>query len=494
MVDAVPAGSWPFTPAPFYQPEAANTSTQGFLPYPPKDFRPVLDGVSEWSAPYPSLSGQYLHVYPRPSFYNSAVCSSRDPQLPPPEQPRDRSQRVPPPAGFYGHLSNASPLVTPAEVPPHVSHSLSPPHANVSSHPVTQVQLSSAGTQVDEGGATSLQLRGEESVQATTQQGARQSGSEDEDVPGAVRQEALGTSDDTIGIKWLAEASLAPATRRCYQGAWERWLGYQASFNSSISGQIPSITGFMWNQYNEGVSKARMGSLLAGISFMARLNGTQDPTKSFIISKALKGWSRMQPMKNDTRRPIDGQILARLVEVLQKLAIDDYEALLFGLAFSVAYHGAFRISELVARSKNDVGGALLSRNVILQPNVMRCKIVKSKTDQLGRGHWLTITEQQGAVICPVIMANKFASLRPTGEGVWLTHMDKTPLTKFQFNALLKRALGEIGLNPADYGTHSFRIGAATAAAVGGASVPEIQALGRWRSQAYKKYIRPYKEP
>ncbi|XP_075037456.1 uncharacterized protein LOC142098514 [Mixophyes fleayi] len=233
---SVPAGSWPFTPAPCNQPGSASTSTQGFLPYPPKDFRPVLDGGSEWSAPYPSLSGQYLHVYPRPSFYNSAVCSSRDPQLPPPEQLRDRSQRVPPPAGFYGHLTNAPPLVTPAGVPPHISHSLSPPRANVSSHPVTQVQLSSAGTQMDEGGATSLQLRGEESVQATTQQGARQSGSEDEDVTGAVRQEALGTSGSTVTttrvwvvghsfIFWAAKHRLADRRFGFKHPVDIRWLG-----------------------------------------------------------------------------------------------------------------------------------------------------------------------------------------------------------------------------------------------------------------------------
>ncbi len=35
--------------------------------------------------------------------------------------------------------------------------------------------------------------------------------------------------------------------------------------------------------------------------------------------------------------------------------------------------------------------------------------------------------------------------------------------------------------------HSFRIGAATAAAAGDAS--EVKALGRWRSREYKSYIR-----
>jgi hypothetical protein len=37
--------------------------------------------------------------------------------------------------------------------------------------------------------------------------------------------------------------------------------------------------------------------------------------------------------------------------------------------------------------------------------------------------------------------------------------------------------------------HSFRIGAATAAAIQGASDEDIQRMGRWKSQAFKRYIR-----
>ncbi|XP_075071361.1 uncharacterized protein LOC142160342 [Mixophyes fleayi] len=452
------AGSCPHRPPLPNQPGGGVPANYGSLPYPPREYGSSPEEDSIWLAPYPSLSGRYIHVHPRPYIYNAAGGGSH-----------------PPP-----------PLVE------QTLYDLPPANANVFSHPVPQIQLPLTTAAADKGGPALLEQRGEELEHAGTQQGAQQIGPGNEGGAEAVRMEAHGAADDPVGIWWLAEASLAPATRKCYQGAWERWLCYQAYINGGTSGQIPSITGFMWKLYNEGVSKARVGSLLAGISFMTRLNGTQDPTKSFIIAKALKGWSRIQPLKNDTRRPIDGQMLARLVEVLRNLTMDEYEALLFGLAFSVAYHGAFRISELVARSKIDIGGALLSRNVVLQPKVIRCKIVRSKTDQLGRGHWLAIKEQQGTSICPVMLANKFASLRPPGEGPWLIHMDNTPLTKFQFNALLKRALGEIGLNPGDYCTHSFRIGAATAAAVRGASITEIQALGRWKSQSYRKYIRPNK--
>ena len=40
-----------------------------------------------------------------------------------------------------------------------------------------------------------------------------------------------------------------------------------------------------------------------------------------------------------------------------------------------------------------------------------------------------------------------------------------------------------------FNTHSFRIGAATSAKHAGVSDLHLQALGRWRSDAYLKYVR-----
>lgn len=54
---------------------------------------------------------------------------------------------------------------------------------------------------------------------------------------------------------------------------------------------------------------------------------------------------------------------------------------------------------------------------------------------------------------------------------------------------LQNSLAFCGLDTKRYQSHSFRIGAATAAADLGASDIQIQNMGRWKSTAFKKYIR-----
>ena len=56
-------------------------------------------------------------------------------------------------------------------------------------------------------------------------------------------------------------------------------------------------------------------------------------------------------------------------------------------------------------------------------------------------------------------------------------------------ARVRDALTRAGYACQDYAGHSFRIGAATTAAAAGIPDSTIQALGRWSSAAFLRYIR-----
>ena len=50
-------------------------------------------------------------------------------------------------------------------------------------------------------------------------------------------------------------------------------------------------------------------------------------------------------------------------------------------------------------------------------------------------------------------------------------------------------MAKIGENPDDFGTHSLRIGGATALFAAGATPTVIRTMGRWSSDCYRLYVR-----
>ena len=82
----------------------------------------------------------------------------------------------------------------------------------------------------------------------------------------------------------------------------------------------------------------------------------------------------------------------------------------------------------------------------------------------------------------------YISLRQDAPGAFFITEDKAPVTKSWFVQQIRVTLSSIGLPQADYAGHSFRIGAATSAALAGIEDSTIQALGRWQSAAFLQYI------
>ena len=67
--------------------------------------------------------------------------------------------------------------------------------------------------------------------------------------------------------------------------------------------------------------------------------------------------------------------------------------------------------------------------------------------------------------------------------------DGIPLCRSHFDKILHKCFSVCGLDSSRYKGHSFRIGAASLVAEKGLSVSQICAMGRWDSNAFRKYIR-----
>ncbi|CAC5398778.1 unnamed protein product [Mytilus coruscus] len=104
------------------------------------------------------------------------------------------------------------------------------------------------------------------------------------------------------------------------------------------------------------------------------------------------------------------------------------------------------------------------------------RLRSSKTDQCCTGTTIVIDDRPSDV-CAVFALRNYLKIRPNVAGQLFCHFDGTPITRYQFSGVLKTSLNILGLSQAKYSSHSFRIGAATSAAMNGLSDSEIQAMG-----------------
>ena len=96
-------------------------------------------------------------------------------------------------------------------------------------------------------------------------------------------------------------------------------------------------------------------------------------------------------------------------------------------------------------------------------------------------------------ICPVAAILAYIVSRGTNEGLFFWLSNGNPLTKHVFITRVHQALDALGLPQQLFAGHSFRVGAATAAAKAGIEDLIIQMLGRWNSAAFLCYIRTTKD-
>ena len=240
-----------------------------------------------------------------------------------------------------------------------------------------------------------------------------------------------------------------------------------------------------------GKSFSTARTYLAAISAKHKINNMPDPTNAFLVKKLMQGFARSAPSK-DVRFPITFARLKQLVSCLNLICSDSYESLLFKTAFTMAFFGFFRVSELLGQAQSLHRGraGLLRKDIQLSNSTVAVNLRGSKTDQHGKGQTISLTQVGDAPdVCPVRTLLQYLQDRPKSEDLLLVHRNSRPLTRYQFQAVLKKAAQFLGWPTYGYSSHSFRIGAATTAAMNGMSLESIMQKGRWKSGAVKGYLR-----
>ena len=122
------------------------------------------------------------------------------------------------------------------------------------------------------------------------------------------------------------------------------------------------------------------------------------------------------------------------------------------------------------------------------PSMLKIHLKQSNCNQFGAGVDIVIG-RTGCALCPVSALLSYISLRQDRPGAFFRNLEGRPITKAWFVSRIRAVLAVLGFPQHEYAGHSFRIGAATSAALAGIEDSTIQGLGRWQSAAFLQYIR-----
>ena len=245
---------------------------------------------------------------------------------------------------------------------------------------------------------------------------------------------------------------------------------------------------------SQSISHSSMRTYLSAVRHLHISHGFKDPLDGALqLTLLMKGARRTKPLQRDQRLPITPLILEKIYAVLNQEP-DNYGHKLLWAACCLGFFAFLRSGEFTIKhgetydhtwhlSIKDIAVDSLSN-----PSRLQIHIKASKTDQWRKGIHLFVGATKSR-ICPVKAVLSYIAARGFQDGPLFINQDGTPLSQAQLIANLRSTLTLAGIDCSHYSGHSFRIGAATTAAAKGLSEATIQALGRWSSDSYKRYIR-----
>lgn len=242
--------------------------------------------------------------------------------------------------------------------------------------------------------------------------------------------------------------------------------------------------------FQQHYAASTTNTYVSALGYCHRLAGFPDPTKVCFIVEMLKGYNKLG-FRIDSRLPITSPILTRILEVSGSILPSNYWAHLFNAMCTTAFYGFLRIGEVATTSPSCNVLQLNQVSKLVNDLGVCCgfQITLSNYKHCYNQRPFSISLTRRPEACPVQTLLSYLQVRGGHDGPLFQTLDGLPISRRVFNTYLSRVIRTCGLEPSRYKGHSFRIGAASHAAQCGYSDNQIRLMGRWRSDAFKKYIR-----
>ncbi|KAJ8308243.1 hypothetical protein KUTeg_013117 [Tegillarca granosa] len=217
-----------------------------------------------------------------------------------------------------------------------------------------------------------------------------------------------------------------------------RWTNFASFLLMRTRTQHLCRIGYGWSSSQKGLSPSTVSSYLAVIYHVHKVYNWTNPTSQVLVQKAVTGLRRIRQV-GDSRAPVSEDMLHNIYHILET-----YELWLFRSAYCLAFYSLLRVSELVYITAEMAHRPLFYSDIKVSTSGSKVgllfKIRFSKTDQQGRSITLRTPVLTGKSVCPVFSIKKILSVRNRSDGIMIIHEDGSPLSRYQFNAVLRKSV------------------------------------------------------
>jgi len=250
---------------------------------------------------------------------------------------------------------------------------------------------------------------------------------------------------------------------------------------------------FIMHLRDAGMQHSTITTYVSAIAFAHKVRGLEDPTSAMLFRKFMMGVKKVTPTLQQLQ-PITYVMLKELLGLLESLPLSRFTKILYAAVLSVMYHACLRISE-VAQSGH-ANHALRYDQVAFKvrpprvlPAALTMTLLSFKHSKGPQTIQLKpITDEAS---CPVGLMYRYHRLRPSGSTTsFFCDEAGRPITRTSVMTVLRQVTELSSFRHKKINTHSLRIGRTTDLVLkGGVSDAYIRHVGRWSSDAYRKYIR-----
>ena len=283
----------------------------------------------------------------------------------------------------------------------------------------------------------------------------------------------------------LVSSGLADNSRKSYARAVSRFIQFCVRYElDPFRVNESTILRFIAHLSSDNIAPSTVRVYLAGIRAWLISEGIPTP---LIYSQRVK-WALMSLTRSAPpparAPPFTMSMFLKVFEVI----LYSYDSAHLFSAMLLGYFGCLRASEYLPAPEHP---PLLPAHVRFVGSPVSYMLVSVQGSKTAPSGFELVVGCSGTHICAVCWLLHCFSIRKLPPSYPIFSLGSgAPISRSTLAEFMQQSLRSAGLEHSNFSPHSLRAGSATDAAGLGLPDSSIQQLGRWKSSAYRAYLRP----